>query len=242
MMSMKYYEIHRKTTLNNDKVISGLNGTHVKDRELFFDQGKSGPDKFYDKEYEFDYLIPEPFGEGFGFDGEEPTLADWQPWWGMHVPIPESMSIPISKRFKECLSRFSLSYCKFYEAKVLHEKVLHPYFVWQMLTTTYEEYIDFEKTTFNNLDFDRISSETSFEIKQFKSLKELKEYKNKNWGYLWNYEKLVLKPSFKDFDYHFVMLLNHVVSEPLRNEIEKQGLTGIEFKELPIPLYFSNEL
>ncbi len=239
---MKYYEMERNTILEDDKIISGLNGTYVKDRELFFDQGKSGPDKFYDKDYEFDYLIPEAFGQGFGIDAEEPTLADLQPWWGTHVPIPESMSFPISKRFKECLSKFKLNSSKFYKARVLHEKVFHAYFVWQMLSTIYEEYIDFENTTFNNLDFDRIDTETPFEVRGFESLKALKEYKNKNWGYLWNYEKLVLKPSFREFDYHFIMLLNHVVSEPLKNEIEKQELTGIRFKELPIPLYFTDEL
>ena len=237
---MKYYKIERKTTLN-DQVISGLNGIHVKDRELFFSKGKSGPDKFYDNDYEFDYLIPSAFGDGFGIDDEKPTLADWQTWWGSHTPGVESMSIPISKRFKECLEKFNLSSCRFYKAKVLHKKKLHPYFVWQMLMGTYEKFIDFEKSTFNNYNFRRDKTKTPFEVKQFKSIKELEEYADQYWGYLWNYEKLVVKPSFKEFDYHFMMFFNHVISERLKNEMEKQQLTGVEFKEQPIPLYFSDE-
>ncbi len=237
---MKYYEMNHKTHLNN-KIISGLNGTHVKNREAFFGQGKNGPNTFYDQEYEFDYLTPEEVGEGFGYDGEVPVIADWHIWWGMHTPN-EDLSTPISAKFKNCLEQFRLSPSKFYKAKVLFEDKLYPYYVWQMLMDPYKKHIDFEKTTFNNYDFDREETETPFEVKQFGSIEEVKEYKDKHWGYLWNYEKLVLKPSFREFDYHFVMLLNHVVSERLKNEIEKQELTGIEFKELPIPLYFSDEL
>ena len=237
---MKYYEIEHASYLDG-KLISGLNGIHVKDRELFFNQGKSGPDRFYDREYEFDYLIPAAYGDGFGYDGEVPIIADMHDWKGIHTPTPESLSIPISLKLKNCLQKFNLSGSKFYKARVMHEDKLHSYYVWMMLMSAYEEFIDFEKTVFNNYDFDR-STEGEFATGKFKSIQELDDYADENWGYMWNYEKLVLKPSFKQFDYHFVFLLNNIVSERLKEEIERQGLTGIQFKELPIPLYFSDEV
>lgn len=236
---MKYYEMEHAGSLNG-KLISGLDGTHVKDRELFFNQGKIGPDKFYDQEYEFDYLVPSAYGEGFGYDGEIPIIADLHIWRGMHTPTPEFLSFPISSKLKNCLSQFNLSGSKFYKACVFHQDKFHPYFVW-MILQLYEEFIDFDKTIFNNYDFDRITEE-EFATGQFKSIQELNDYAKQNWGYLWNYEKLVVKPSFKEFDYHFILNLNHVVSERLKDEIERQGITGVLFKELPIPLYFSDEL
>lgn len=236
---MKYYEIEHTASLNG-QLISGLDGTNIKGRELFLNKGKIGPDKFYDQEYEFDYLVPSAYGEGFGYDGEVPVIADLQFWRGMHTPGPEFLSFPISSKLKNCLSQFNLSGSKFYNARVLHQGEFHPYFVWIMLQS-YEKFIDFEKTVFNNYDFDR-TTEGEFATRQFKSIQEVNDFAKQNWEYDWNYEKLVLKPSFKEFDYHVVLLLNHIVSERLKDEIERQGITGVQFKELPIPLFFSDEL
>jgi len=233
---MRYYELIRE--LKKDEiVIPGLNGETVKNKDDFFKTGESGPNKFYDQDYEFDYLMTKAFGK---IEKEGEVIADYHMWRG-YEPSGGSF-LPISKSFKEVLEQFKLSPSKFYKAKVLFEDKYHPYFIWQILVDEYQQYIDFEQSEFNNLTQSRKLRQEELKVKKFKSIEEVETKAKEDWGYRWNYERLVLKPEFRELDFCLLPVLHTVVSERLKEAIEKAGLTGIAFKELPITLEFSDEI
>ena len=149
---------------------------------------------------------------------------------------------PISKKFKEILEKHKQSDHRFYKAKVLFQGKFYPYFVWRILDEKYEEYIDFDKTLYNNLSSSRRRIHDELVIKKFKSHNEMKDYSKTNWDYDWNYERLVLKPNFRTLDHLYIYRLGGIVSERLKQAIESAELTGIRFNPLPIPIEFSDEV
>lgn len=237
---MKYYEMSSAVTIDGI-VPPGMNGKNVKGKEEFFDNDKCGPDRFYDKEYEFDYLVPMELGEGREEKASK-AIYDYHSFWG-EAPWGGWLN-PVSKRFKEVLEQFNLGEHRFYPAYVLFKKQKHEYFVLQIFYNYYQSFIDFEKTIFNNLDYDRDLEDRVFETKQFSSLQEVEDYSEIHWGAAvnWNYERIVMKPEFKEVDLITFYKFGDIVSERLKNAIEEAGFQGISFEELPVPIEFSDEV
>ena len=234
---MNYYILSHQPKTNG--ILSpGLNGKTVKNYQAFFKNGKCTLTTFYDKDYEFDYLIPISFGE---IKDEPQIIVDFHVWIGLEIP-QEGLFYPISEKFKLLLESYNLPNHKFYKARVLFKGEFHTYFVWHLLYDNYFEYIDFSKTKYNNLDSWRELEQESLKIKQFNSYEEMNDYSRKNWNLSFNYEQLVMKPNFRELDYCYVTLLGGLVSERLKEAIEAAGLTGISFKPLPIPIEFSDEV
>jgi hypothetical protein len=237
---MKYYKITPSITINGH-VPPGMNGETVKGKELFF-RGKCGPDKFFDKMYEFDYLTPVNVG-GDWYE-EQPVLGIYHyHMWIIEEPFGGWLK-PISKNLKEILEKFNLGEHRFYTAWVLFNGIKHPYFVMQILDNEYQKHIDFEKTLFNNLNSSRDIKNRVFETYSLQSVDAASEYARAKSGSSanWNYERIVMKPEFKEFDFFTFYKLGDVVSERLKKAIEEAGLIGIEFVELPIPIEFSDEV
>ena len=234
---MNYYILSHQPKTNG--ILSpGLNGKTVKNYQAFFENGKCTPTTFYDKDYEFDYLIPIEVGEN---ENEPQIIVDFHRWTGLEIPRG-GVFYPISEKFKLLLKSYNLPKHKFYKARVLFKGEFHTYFVWHLLYNNYFEYLDSNKTRYNNLNYSRKLKQETLEIKQFNSPKERSDYSNKNWNYSWNYEQLVMKPSFRELDYCYVTQLGGLVSERLKEAIEAAGLTGIRFEPLPIPIEFSDEV
>jgi len=232
---MKYFELDWK--LGNDPHIPGMDGSYVKEKDKFFKTGEMGPNKFYNHDYEFDYLVPKAFGDP---EPEAEIITDYHMWHG-RSPRGGTTNV-ISARFKEVLEQFSLSSSKFYPAKVLFKDKFYPYYVWQVLQDDYKPFIDFDLTEFNNLSNSRVQKNKTFEVKQFSSFEELHSYRKEYWNRKWNFERLVLKSSFKVLDFCMFPIFYFVVSERLKNAIEEAGLIGIVFNELPVPIEFSDEV
>ena len=235
---MKYYLFNYQSNING--IISpGLSGNTVKNYQDFFNNKKCTPTTFYDKEYEFDYLTPLPFGEG---ETEPQIIADFHLW--INKRPMKGKFYPISKKFKEILEQHTQFDHRFYKARVLFKGEYFPYFVWRILSKKYQEYIDFDKTRYNNLNTWRKLKHDKLEVKQFSSYDKMDKYSEDNWDYDWNYERLVMKPSFRDLDYCYIFGLGNgnIVSERLKIAIEEAGLTGIRFEPVPIPIEFSDEV
>ena len=235
---MKYYLFNYQSNING--IISpGLSGNTVKNYQDFFNNKKCTPTTFYDKEYEFDYLTPLPFGEG---ETEPQIIADFHLW--INKRPMKGKFYPISKKFKEILEQHTQFDHRFYKARVLFKGEYFPYFVWRILSKKYQEYIDFDKTRYNNLNTWRKLKHDKLEVKQFSSYDKMDKYSEDNWDYDWNYERLVMKSSFRELDYCYIFGLGsgNVVSERLKIAIEEAGLTGIRFEPVPIPIEFSDEV
>lgn len=234
---MKFYKIKTKGLVNGVHQ-SGLDGVNVKDKEELFDRA-SGPDSFFEGSPVFDYLVPLNFHEED--EDKEPTMIfDYNYWWG-ESPRGGWLK-PISKKFKDTLTGFNLGESRFYEAKVLFKAESYDYFIFQVKQNQYKEFIDFSKTSFNNLDPYEDFGEDELEIKQFSSLESVTEYAKENWDWIWSYHRVVMKPEFRELDFVTFYQLGDLVSERLKVAIESAGITGVAFQELPIPIEFSDEI
>lgn len=236
---MKFYKMISSINIDGN-VPPGLDGRYVKNKEIFFDNGKCGQDRFYDQLYEFDYLVPHEFGDAD--QNSEPTaIFDYHLWHGDY-PIGGWLR-PISKELKDLLKSFNLGEHKFYPAFVFFKNAKHRYYVLQILRNYYQSFIDYENTEFNNLDSDRDIEDRIYQKKQFKSIQEVFNYASENWGSSinWNYERLVMKKEFREVDFITIYNLGDLVSDRVKTAIENSGLKGMEFKELPIPIEFSDE-
>ena len=235
---MNYYILKNNSDVNG-VLAPGLDGSSVKGYEDFFDNEKCTITTFYDKEYKFDYLTPVTWGE---FEVEPEIIIDFHKW--IKEQPMRGLFYPISEKFKELLEEYNLPQHKFYEAKVLFQNKYHPYYVWHLIFQNYLEYIDFQNTRYNNLNSFRKLKQDKLEIKQFSSYNEMRAYSRSNWSRSWNYEKIVMKSSFRDIDYCYVSGLNggNLVSERLKIAIEEAGLTGVEFEDCPVPIELSDEV
>ena len=235
---MNYYILKRKDNVNG-VFIPHLNGGTVEGYQEFFNNKKCTPTTFYDKDYEFDYLTPMEIGE---IKEEPKILVDFHGW--IKVEPRKGLFYPISKKFKEILEQHTQFDHRFYKARVLFKGEYFPYFVWRILSKKYQEYIDFDKTRYNNLNTWRKLKHDKLEVKQFSSYDKMDKYSEDNWDYDWNYERLVMKSSFRNLDYCYIFGLGsgNVVSERLKIAIEEAGLTGIRFEPVPIPIEFSDEV
>ena len=231
---MKYYKMTPATSING-VVPPGLNGKYVKGKKEFFDNNQCGPDRFYDKDYGFDYLVPMEFGAG-NPKKESHAIYDYHSWWG-EAPVGGWLK-PLSKHMKEVLAQFQLGTHRFYPAWVLFQNQKHDYFVMQIFRNDYQKWIDFDKTVFNNLDSVFDLEDRTFETKQFETLAEVWIYAENHWGSSlnWNYERIVMKSDFPEIDFFTMYPLGDIVSERLKEAIQKAGLLGMEFEELPVPL------
>jgi hypothetical protein len=235
---MKYFRIKQANQVDG-LLTPALSGVNVKGKELFFNNGKCGPNEFYDQNYEFDYLVPTEFGEGRE-QVKSQRIFDYHTWLDEY-PIGAWLN-PVSSKFKTTLERFNLAKHRFYPAKVLHKNEFYQYYVLQVFYNLYEEYIDFGKTFFNNLDSSRNLEQSKLIVRQFSSISEVENYAEEHWDWDYNYERIVMKPAFREIDFITFYKLGDLVSERLRDGIRNDELTGIEFIELPIPIEFSDEV
>jgi len=236
---MKYYKM--STFITIDGIVQArMDGSHVKGRESFFDDN-CGPDEFFDKMYEFDYLVPFEDEDLYGKKTTE-FINDYHGWRG-EEPMGGWLQV-VSKRFKEILESFEIGDHQFYSASVLFKEKKHPYFVLQIFRNYYKKFIDFERTIFNNMNFSRKLKNQELKTNSFSSIEDAKAFAKENWGSIinWNYERIVMKPEFRNVDLITFYKFGDLVSERLKNAIEKEGLTGIQFEELPIPIEFSDEI
>lgn len=236
IINMKYYSLVHDKKVNGLR-IPAMNGGTVTGHETFFKDGCT-IDSFYQREHEFDYLTPMNVSE---FEDPPELIADYHTW--IRKEPRKGYFKPISKKYKELLECYNLAPHKFYMAKVLFEGKRHPYFVMHLLYNSYHGYIDFDKTRFNNLNsFQKLEFE-KLEVKQFSTYKTMEAYSDAEWNYCWNFERLVMKPAFRAIDYCYMDNIDgDLVSERLKNVIEKAGITGVKFAELTIPIEFSDNV
>ncbi len=229
---MKYYRIERAIGINQ----SGLNGKNVQGKEELFKRA-CGPNSFFKGNPVFDYLEPVKFHEK-DEDKVPEMIYDYNFWWG-ESPLGGWLK-PVSDKFKNILDTFTLTEHRFYPAWVLFQGEKHPYHVLQIFRKSYLDYLDFDKSSFNNLyNFETLNHHKKV-VKSFASMPEVESYFGEHYNYDWSYERLVMDPSFLDIDFITVKNLGDLVSDRLKLAIEEAGLTGLEFHELPVAVEFSD--
>ncbi|WP_299135508.1 hypothetical protein [uncultured Tenacibaculum sp.] len=220
-----HYDEGKRTVFNNH-----ISGENVKNKEFFF-SGESYVDKINEENREFDYLIPRSIGDRIKIT----HICDFHGW--IRESPSNMLSYIVSQRFCKLLNQFKLYPNKFYKAKVLFEEVVFPYFVWQLFTNGLDTFINFEHTTFCEWDFKR-KNKIGSKIIQSSSWDDMDDYGFENDWEAWGFDRLVMKPSFKEMDCVWIDPLGIVISERLKNAIEamQPAITGLEI--LPCPVQF----
>lgn len=218
-----YYDKGKKTIFNNH-----ISGEKVKNKEDFFSE-ESYVDRIHENKIEFDYLIPISIGNKIKIT----HICDFHDW--LRESPSNMYSYVVSKRFKEVLNDFNLYPNQFYDAKVLFDFEFYPYFVWQLFRKGFNEFINFKHTLFCEYEFQeekKIGTETVkvSNLKEIRKLRRTKEWED------WGFDRLVMKPCFKEMDCVWINRLGVVISERLKNAIEamQPEITGLEIKPCPV--------
>lgn len=146
-------------------------------------------------------------------------------------------SMVISEKFKNLLTHFKIYSLQYFKTFLIHknEKIEN---YWQThISKIAYECLNFEKTIFV---LKQYKEDGGVEIQEimFRNLKEFLIYVQ-----TLNYPKMLFIKSFyfvehMNYDYFSLRYTedchNGIVSEKLKNEIEKQGITGIEFRPIEI--------
>ena len=233
-----YYQLLKADKVDG-KVPPGLDGTHVKNKAALFGFNEVSANDFYKTAVSFDFFVPKDFGDPEPAEGPQ-IICDLHQWRGEY-PIGGQF-MPISEKLQKLFQQFGIQKYRFYPAKVLFKERIYPYAILQLLMNDFEQYIDYTKTLFNNMDIDGDLTLSEKKVLQFDSFEDMENHSDDNWDFNWNYEKIVMKTIFRDIDLIYLPQLNEVVSERLKIAIEEAGITGVEFEELPIPIEFSDEV
>lgn len=145
----------------------------------------------------------------------------------------------ISNKFKNILDEFNCYGFQFFETYVIQNNQKFDNY-WQ--TNKYDfpyQYIDFERTSFLFKDRD-VNKNVITKVMNFKNAYEFKSLANQVRYPKWIFFEDIFFTEEMDLDFfslrHTDGAHKGIVSESLKTEIEKEGLTGIEFRPIEISL------
>ena len=206
--------------------LSKIESQYVLDRSVaYFTQ-------FLPDNVSFNGMIPNYNGETRSKNKVKYNLCDMM---SFIFNEPKGIMYVISPKFKYLLDLFNLPHVKFYSGNIIANEIVNHYYIFHILTKQYD-YIDFEKSTFfkGNLFLERIS-DTSVSGENIEEIKE-------QVGHRWIFNKAVMKSDYKDVDMYYLDSYQILISERLKNAIEKANLTGVKITPCPIEFHLSNEV
>lgn len=208
-----------------------LTGETVKNKNMFFYSEELNVNQVSETDWRFDYLTPVSIGDEI----EISHICDLHGW--LREEPDNFFSYIVSQRLFEILNHFNLYPNKFYDAKVLFNEDIYQYFVWQLFMDGFDTFIDFDCTTFCEYEFDE-NQKIGNELVNVKNLRELRRVRREKGWEDWGFDRLVMKPGFKEMDCVWIDPLGIVISERLKNALEavQPPLTGLEI--LPCPVQF----
>lgn len=143
----------------------------------------------------------------------------------------------ISNKFKDILNQFNVYGIQYFETYIIQKNQKFDNY-WQ--TNIYDfpfHFVDFEKTTFLFKDRD-INKNVTSEVISFKSINDFKLFAKQIRYPQWLFFKDIFFTNIMDLDFftlRYSESYKGIVSERLKNEIEKNEITGIEFRPIEIP-------
>lgn len=151
----------------------------------------------------------------------------------------------VNEKLKNIFKKFKLDVHRIYDLDLYIENTkerIDENFYWlQIVSTNFEEWIDFKKSKFYL--FDDFEEEKVKDLSLKKPSKLIEEIKNTlNTDNIVIYSQLVLNHNFKNYDFFYLDDLYEntfnypIVSEKLKKEIEKNDIIAFEFKKINIEL------
>lgn len=223
---MKFCQLKNRLWSSEKKIYPSANIEKFDDAEFFFGNGEidfpSQIDyfKIYNSAPLFDYFILWDFSEKKENDW---ILLDTYAFLGKNMPTIRGYLV--SKGFKSILESFSIaSPSKFYASKLMYHNEKLDYYIFQMAWNEWEEF-DFDNSSY----YEKIGDnwqKMDFKVSNSRDFRQI--YK------LWKDDSarykmcIVLK---RKYDIFYIQFLGFVISEDLRKEIERIGITGIDLND-----------
>ncbi|WP_269221583.1 hypothetical protein [Flavobacterium sp. IMCC34518] len=223
---MKYFKINQKFYNDNDRIVSSAEGEKIPNSNYFFNKLRNGEvisnipilDYFYLKSFDEEKYWEYELNDVHNFIGEGSQIKGWL----------------ISRKLKDLFDTFYLpKHYYFYLSKLLYKGEKLDYYIFQFAgKLIFEEtllQIDYTNTIF----WDPIKKLEVIVNDEKEFLSRYKEIYKENGGLengIQN-KKLILKEAF-DFFSMQTFMKDNIVSERLKNSIEKNKIKGFEFLEL----------
>ncbi|NME71017.1 hypothetical protein [Flammeovirga aprica] len=232
------YKLKKKIHHDNSEVkaYGSLSGSSVIGKELFYGSCKeSKGNKFLSGNINFNYITPFLISD---FDNREILLSDYTKLeWG-----PDKCNIFIfSEKLYDIIVRFNLIEHRIFDGKVLLGEDLIDVKCLQFLSGSIENYFDFKYSTFKVTNLDNINK---CNIKNsHQTLNELLSEYSKKYDdfFMWEFDRSIMKPSFRKIDMFYNGGNEFYISERLKNALESATLESLQITECPINFEYSDE-
>lgn len=230
-MKLYIFEYFTLDDISSVGIIPRINASKIKSQWVL-EKKESYFQKFYPNDVSFEGMYLS-YGVESGLPKEGHILCDMHGWIETE---PRALVYPVSPKLNTLLSLFHIPEVAFYPGSVDWERMAHLFFVMHLLTGQYQ-YIDFAKSTFVKCNFRGVVK--SDEIKTGVSIDELNQiYGNDSF----TFARAVMKPEFRALDMYYMDIWGILITERLKEAIEKANLTGVKITECPIEFEFSDEL
>jgi len=207
--------------------------------------------EFFGNDYYDDFIEPEPFFNDMKMytrfsDDEEPKILNDAHGWAGEYPC-DCWSFPVSERLKNIMKTHNLVGSRFYPGTLNFQHKVYPYFVFHTLDNAWAKSIDLEKSIFTEWDapgFTKISNSemkiSSFVDYSLKTKILRVETKGKfEFIQTLGPDKIHLK---EQFDLIYLPKLRYVISERLKQALEKANISGLEYDPITnVDFYYQGE-
>lgn len=226
----KYRFVHKGVLINN-RILPSFSP------RLFYKNHKH----IYENRHDFEIykdivvspLIPKFYGE---FPPEKVDfLGDVHGWIEDRIL---GTSFIFSQKVKEFIENYKLSEYYFYSAQVEFEENLVPYYIFYMKTQLYfDNLIDYRYSTFVKYG-KQTEEKVEYTVENEKELKSLQI--EHDWN-KYDFGKRIMKPRFEDIDLICTKHYGYLISEKLKNALEKTDFIGYKIKPEPIVFEIAEE-
>lgn len=222
---MKFYQLKlssRNESIKDElsegpKIYPQANGSKITNSNGYLSKGGEFGKIFFENYVDnapiFDYFFLYSLSYQKEYDW---ILLDAYSYIGQNVP--SARGFLVSKRLKEILEQFEIAQpFRFYESKLMYQGEKLEYYIFHLAQNEWKEFDFKESSFFSNDDELNVKVASNRELKKLiKSEPNIKM-------------NLVLK---NQYDIFYFSQFNYVISESLKNKIEKNKILGLEFTEL----------
>jgi len=206
---------------------------------------------YFDNNIYDTFIQPEPFFNDLKFfksvtEENEPTILNDAHGWAGQYPYM-GWHFPVSERLKDILEDHQLVRSRFYPGSLNFQGKAYNYFVFHTLRNGWEYVINFQQSIFTewkstgsgivDLNQIKISSLVEFNIESKKMRNESKE----KYGIRHTIGPKEIHFS-QEVDLIFLPVIRYVVSERLKQAVEKANISGLEFIPITdVDFYYQGE-
>jgi hypothetical protein len=234
MKVMKRYRLEQYSfdDTGTFNIYPDINASNIESQEVL-DRSQSHFKTFFSGQVSFRGLFP-TYGTEIEVPAEPHAICDMHTWVERK---PRALVYPISPRFRDILNKFNIPEVRFYDGSVVWKNEEYQYYVLHLLTRQFQ-YIDFSHSTFIKCNFEGVKKKGSPIING----NSMEEVLHKLGAESFTFERAVMLPEFRNIDMYYLDIHGILITQSLKDAIEKADLTGMKISECSIDFEFSDEI